>query len=73
MSEVNFLPVGRGELQIRATFCYTLSEFEYAIKLVEGGKIDFNGIVNTVKLGDLDKGFERTMSKEAIKIVALNE
>lgn len=69
-STVNFLPAGRGELTIRGTFCYTLSEFEYAIRLVELGRINFTGIVETTELARLDEGFERTMSKEAIKIVA---
>ncbi len=72
-SEMNLLPAGRGELTIRGTFCYTLSEFEYAIKLVEAGRINFDGIVNTVDLENLDEGFERTMSKESIKIVAYNK
>lgn len=72
-SVVDFLPAGRGELIVRGTFCYTLSEFEYAIKLVEAGKINFDGIVDTVSLADLDKGFERTMSKKAIKVVAFNK
>ena len=69
-SEMNLLPAGRGELSIRGTFCYTLSEFEYAIRLVEAGKINFDGIVDTVDLDHLDEGFEKTMSKESIKIVA---
>lgn len=71
-SQVNFLPAGRGELTIRGTFCYTLDEFEYAIRLVEKDMIDFTGIVETTVLDKLDEGFERTMSKEAIKIVALS-
>lgn len=70
-SEIDFLPVGRGELTIKGTFCYTLSEFEYAIKLVEEGKINFEGIVDTTDLEKLDEGFEKAMSKEAIKVVAL--
>ena len=72
-SEMNLLPAGRGELSIRGTFCYTLSEFEYAIRLVEAGKINFDGIVDTVDLDYLDEGFERTMSKESIKIVAYSK
>lgn len=72
-SEMNLLPAGRGELSIRGTFCYTLSEFEYAIRLVEAGKINFDGIVDTVDLDHLDEGFEKTMSKESIKIVAYSK
>lgn len=69
-STVAFLPAGRGELTIKGTFCYTLSEFEYAIKLATAGMIDFRGIVETTTLDKLDEGFEKTMSKQAIKIVA---
>lgn len=72
-SDVNFINLIRGELNIRGTFCYTLSEFEYAIKLVESGRINFDGIVNTINLDELDKGFERALSKEVIKIVAFNK
>lgn len=72
ISEVDFLPAGRGELIIKGTFCYTLSEFEYAIKLVQEGKINFDGIVKTIDLNDLDKGFEMALSKNAIKIVAFS-
>ncbi|MCI9598241.1 MAG: alcohol dehydrogenase catalytic domain-containing protein [Firmicutes bacterium] len=72
-SEVNFLYAGRGELTIKGTFCYTLSEFESAIKLVEMGKINFDGIVDTIELENLDEGFEKTMSKQSIKIVAYHQ
>lgn len=70
-SQIDLLQMIRGELTIRSSFCYTLSEFEYAIKLVEENRILFDGIVENMPLENLDVGFERQLSREAIKVVVI--
>ncbi len=70
-AEIDLLPVLRGELSLKGSFCYTREEFEYAIEMVKAGKINFDGIVSTTKLDTLDQGFEDEISRKAIKVVAM--
>lgn len=72
LSAIDSVAIVRNESCIRGSFCYTLSEFEYAIKLATEGKINFDGIIETVGLDQLDVGVEKEISREAIKVVAIN-
>ncbi len=68
-SSLNLLEVVRGEVVVKGTFCYTLSEFEGAIQLVLDQKINFDGIVEQLPLLKLREGFENAMSKKSIKVI----
>lgn len=68
-SSVNFLELVRGEISVKGTFCYTLSEFEGAVKLVIDNKINFNKIVDIFPLSQLSEGFENALSKKSIKVI----
>ena len=68
-SSVNLLEVVRGEITVKGTFCYTLSEFEGAIRLVLDHKINFDGIVDKLPLSKLQEGFENAMSKKSLKVI----
>ena len=68
-SSINLLEIMRGELSVKGTFCYTLSEFEGAIQLVLDKKIKFEGIVDTLPLSQLKEGFENAMHKKSLKVI----
>jgi threonine dehydrogenase-like Zn-dependent dehydrogenase len=56
---------------VKGTFCYTLSEFEGAIRLVLDRKISFEGIVDTLPLTQLKEGFENAMQKKSLKMILI--
>ena len=66
---IDLLELVRNELTIQGTFCYTLSSFEMAIKLVIGNHINFDGIVDTYPLSQLDEAFDRALHKRSIKVI----
>lgn len=67
--EINLLEMVRSESIIKGSFCYTLSEFESAIRLVEENKINFKGIVTRFKLEQLPEAFDSVITKKAIKAI----
>lgn len=69
MTSIDFLELVRGEISIKGTFCYTLSEFEGAIRLVRDNKINFDGIVDVLHFEQLKEGFENAMAKKSIKVI----
>ena len=68
-SSINLLEVVREEMTIKGTFCYTLSEFEGAVRLVLDHKINFDGIVEELPLAKLKEGFENAMNKKSLKVI----
>ena len=68
-SSVNLLEIVRGEISVKGTFCYTLSEFEGAIQLVLDHMINFHGIAEILPLSQLKEGFENAMSKKSLKVI----
>ena len=62
----------RSELRICGTFCYLLHEFEDAIKFVEAGKINFDGIMSRYSMDELPIAMEKTLARELIKPILLN-
>ncbi len=70
-AEINMARVVMQEFTLQGTFCYHLDEFEFAIKMVEAGQIDFDGIVKEFTLDTLDEGFKSALSRQTMKSVAM--
>lgn len=70
-SSMNLLEIVRGEFLVKGTFCYTLSEFEEAIRLVLNHKINFDGMIEVLPLKQLKEGFENAMKKKSLKVILI--